>query len=98
MKIENKIANDFKNFINNYEYDPYEVACVVGQVLKENNVRATSPHNIGVLLFEDNNSDKVVYSDDNKINALFIDSESEHFEYWDNLENYEDYNGFSEET
>ena len=55
MKDENvskNIAVAFKKFINQFDYDPFEVACVVNQVLKENNIEATSKQIIGINLFD----------------------------------------------
>ena len=50
--ISTKIANDFKRFINQYDYDPYEVATVINQVLTENNVNSSNKKVIGVRLFD----------------------------------------------
>ena len=50
--VSKKIANDFKKFINQYDYDPYEVATVINQVLAENNVTSSNKKVIGVRLFD----------------------------------------------
>jgi hypothetical protein len=50
--ISTKIANDFKRFINQYDYDPYEVVTVINQVLTENNVNSSNKKVIGVRLFD----------------------------------------------
>jgi len=50
--VSKKIANDFKKFINQYDYDPYEVATVINQVLIENNVTSSNKKVIGVRLFD----------------------------------------------
>ena len=47
------IAVDFKRFIRQYEVEPYEAACIVNQVLKENSVIKTSQECIGVDLFDE---------------------------------------------
>ena len=56
------IAVDFKWFIRQFDVEPYEVACVVNQVLKENSVTKTSQECIGIDLFDEyerNKEDKI---------------------------------------
>ena len=52
--ITEKIGKRFKDFVNSQEYDPYEVAVLCNQILKENRVESTgSKYVTGILLFDE---------------------------------------------
>ena len=52
--ITEKIGNGFKDFVNSQECDPYEVAVLCNQILKENGVESTgSKYITDIRLFDE---------------------------------------------